>query len=169
MYEQFTEPCRQLMRNANEEAIGIQSRYISSGHLLLALASFDSDPMAELLRSFGVTPEQTRAEVIRLLKAEKAVQPESPQMKRVVEYMMEVARRFSHDHVGTEHLLLGLLHDRNDLAARALEAMGIDIDGLRDQVLARMTPASAEAIRHKIAIEGRLSDHPEVRRTQTAD
>jgi ATP-dependent Clp protease ATP-binding subunit ClpA len=161
MYDQFTEPCRQLIQRANQEAIGMKSRYISSGHLLLALVAA-ADPIAELVRSFGVREERTRKEVRRLLEEQRGIEPEIPQMKNVVEHMMDVARRFNHEHVGTEHLLVGLLYDRNDLAARALDAIGVDISGLRNQVLARMTPASAEEIRRKIVVESQLSNHPEV-------
>ncbi len=139
-----------------------QSRYISSGHLLIALADAGSDPTAELLRSFGAQPETIRAEVVRLLKTEVPDLPETPQLMSVVGQMLEVARGLNHEYVDTEHLLVGLLHDRNCLALRALEAAGVVTDNLRDEVLRRMVPGSAEAVKHRMAVEARLSDHPDV-------
>lgn len=162
MYESFTDGCRQVMRNANHEATLTCSRFISSGHVLVALTDAASDPTAELLRSFGVQPEETRKTVSRLLKTEKRDLPESPHLMQVVGYMLEAAKRLNHEHIGTEHLLYGLLHDRDEIAARALEALGVDIDGLEAEVLRRLPPGSPEAVARKKAVEERFATHPEV-------
>ena len=164
MYELFTDTCRQVMQKANQEAMLTRSQYISSGHVLVALTDADSDPTAELLSSFGAESKKTRAVVSRLLKTEDRDLSESPHMKQVVGYMLETARRLNHEYVGTEHLLFGLLQDRNCIAVRALEAVGLDIDGLQAEVSQRMPAGSPEAIALKKAIEKRFGSHPEVLR-----
>jgi ATP-dependent Clp protease ATP-binding subunit ClpA len=163
MYELFTDTCKQVIRKANEEATLSHSQFISSGHVLVALTDAGADPMAELLRSFGAEPRETRSAVGRLLKTEKRDLPKSPHFKQVVGYMLETARRLDHDHVGTEHLLLGLLHDRDGIAVRALEVVGVDIDGLQAELSQRMPPASPEMIAHR-ALEERFKGHPDVLR-----
>jgi ATP-dependent Clp protease ATP-binding subunit ClpC len=55
--------------------------------------------------------------------------------RRVVVLAQEEARMLSHNYIGTEHLLLGLIHEGEGVAARALEALGIRIGPVREQVV----------------------------------
>jgi hypothetical protein len=55
--------------------------------------------------------------------------------RRVVVLAQEEARMHGRDHIGTEHLLLGLLHEGRGVAAQALQSLGIDLDEVRRQVL----------------------------------
>jgi hypothetical protein len=57
------------------------------------------------------------------------------QSRRVVVLAQEEARMLDHNYIGTEHLLLGLLHEGRGSAARALEAMDVTLQGVRDQVI----------------------------------
>jgi ATP-dependent Clp protease ATP-binding subunit ClpC len=54
--------------------------------------------------------------------------------RRVVALAQDEATLLSHNYVGTEHLLLGLLHEGHGIAARALESAGISLDVVRQQV-----------------------------------
>ena len=54
--------------------------------------------------------------------------------RRVVVLAQEEARMLNHAHIGTEHLLLGLVHEGQGVAARALEALGISLEGVRREV-----------------------------------
>jgi hypothetical protein len=54
--------------------------------------------------------------------------------RRVVVLAQEEARMLEHGYIGTEHLLLGLIHEGDGVAAKALEAMGINLDAVREQV-----------------------------------
>lgn len=118
-FTRIDEQSSRLIQAANQESIRIQSQHLSSGHLLLALLDAKSDNAAELLRSFGVEPQRIRAEVVRLLAAEDDASNESPRMVSVVSHMLDVATSLAHEFAGPEHLLLGLLHDRNNVAVRS--------------------------------------------------
>src|SRR6201985_1541388 len=54
--------------------------------------------------------------------------------RRVVVLAQEEARMLNHGYIGTEHLLLGLVHEGDGVAAKALEAMGISLEAVREQV-----------------------------------
>ena len=54
--------------------------------------------------------------------------------RRVVVLAQEEARRLNHNYIGTEHILLGLIHEGEGVAARALESLGISLDAVRQQV-----------------------------------
>ena len=59
----------------------------------------------------------------------------SDDARRVVVLAQEEARLLSHDHIGTEHLLLGLLAERDGMAAEVLRSLDVDLDDARAQVL----------------------------------
>ena len=54
--------------------------------------------------------------------------------RRVIVLAQEEARMLNHDYIGTEHLLLGLIHEGEGVAAKALESLGISLDAVRQQV-----------------------------------
>ena len=55
--------------------------------------------------------------------------------RRVVVLAQEEARLLNHNYIGTEHILLGLIHEGEGVAARALESLGINLDGVRHEVV----------------------------------
>jgi ATP-dependent Clp protease ATP-binding subunit ClpC len=58
----------------------------------------------------------------------------SDRARRVVVLSQEEARLLDHNHIGTEHILLGLVHEGEGVAARALESLGIRLDAVRREV-----------------------------------
>lgn len=58
--------------------------------------------------------------------------------RRVVVLAQEASRDLHHDYIGTEHLLLGLLHEFEGPAARALRSLGLDLEGARAEVVERI-------------------------------
>ena len=58
----------------------------------------------------------------------------SDRARRVVVLAQEEARMLDHNYIGTEHILLGLVHEGEGVAAKALESLGISLDVVRQQV-----------------------------------
>jgi ATP-dependent Clp protease ATP-binding subunit ClpA len=58
----------------------------------------------------------------------------SDRARRVVVLSQEEARLLNHDYIGTEHILLGLIHEGDGVAAKALESLGIGLEAVRHQV-----------------------------------
>ena len=54
--------------------------------------------------------------------------------RRVVVLAQEEAKMLNHNYIGTEHILLGLIHEGEGVAAKALESLGISLDAVREQV-----------------------------------
>jgi ATP-dependent Clp protease ATP-binding subunit ClpC len=54
--------------------------------------------------------------------------------RRVVVLAQEEARMLNHNYIGTEHILLGLIHEGEGVAAKALESMNISLEAVREQV-----------------------------------
>src|SRR5919202_1984540 len=58
--------------------------------------------------------------------------------RRVVVLAQEEARMLNHNYIGTEHILLGLIHEGEGVAAKALESLGISLEGVAAQVLVKL-------------------------------
>src|SRR5690625_5633525 len=54
--------------------------------------------------------------------------------RRVVVLAQDEARLLNHNYIGTEHILLGLIHEAEGVGAKALEALGVTLDAVREQV-----------------------------------
>ena len=54
--------------------------------------------------------------------------------RRVVVLAQEEARMLNHNYIGTEHILLGLIHEGEGVAAKSLESLGVSLESVRSQV-----------------------------------
>ena len=128
------------MALANQEAQRFNHEYIGTEHILLGLVKEGSGVGANVLKNLGVDLAKVRMEVEKLVKAGPDMVtmgklPQTPRAKKVVEYAIEEARNLTHNYVGTEHLLLGLLREHDGMAATVLTNLGLKLDEVRDEVL----------------------------------
>ena len=63
--------------------------------------------------------------------------------RRVLVLAQEEARLLNHNFIGTEHILLGLIHEGEGVAAKALESLGISLEGVREKVEETIGPAGS--------------------------
>ena len=157
MFERFTERARKVMALANQEAQRFNHEYIGTEHVLLGLIKEGSGVGANVLRNLGVDLPKVRMEIEKLVKpgpdmVTMGKLPQTPRAKKVVEYSIEEARNLSHNYVGTEHLLLGLLREHDGVAAQVLMNLGLKLEEVRAEVLsllgAGLEPAGAAGIGH---------------------
>ena len=50
--------------------------------------------------------------------------------RKVMQLANQEAQRFNHEYIGTEHILLGLIHENEGVGAKALEALGVTLDAI---------------------------------------
>ena len=136
MYERFTDRARKVMMLANQEAQRFNHEYIGTEHLLLGLIKEGSGIAAHVLEQFDIDLRKVRLEVEKLIQqgpdmVTMGKLPHTPRVKKVVEYSMEEARLLNDNHVGTEHLLLGLLRESEGVAAQVLVNLGLQLDEVR--------------------------------------
>src|SRR5258707_2001605 len=67
--------------------------------------------------------------------------------RRVVVLAQEEARMLNHNYIGTEHILLGLIHEGEGVAAKALESLGISLEAVREKVEETIGPAGSSTTR----------------------
>jgi len=146
MFERYTEKARRVIFFARYEASQFGSPYIETEHLLLGLLREDKALTNRFLRSHA-SVESIRKQIeahttIREKVSTSVDLPLSNECKRVLAYAAEEAERLGHKHIGTEHLLLGLLREEKSFAAEILQERGLKLAGIREE-LARVTQEKA--------------------------
>src|SRR5438445_3757855 len=145
MFERYTEKARRVIFFARYEASQFGAPAIEPEHLLLGLMREDQTLTGRFFPRAQVSIESIRKEIEgRTRLAEKistSVElPLAPETKRVLHYAHEESDRLQHRHIGTEHLLLGLLREERSMAAEILYERGLRLNAVRDEI-ARQTGA----------------------------
>jgi ATP-dependent Clp protease ATP-binding subunit ClpC len=138
MFERFTERARAAIALAQEEARGLDHRSVGTEHLLLGLLRQDQGAAAQALQASGLWLDKARTVVVAVHTDAEETDgqiPFTPGAKRVLERSLREAVRLSHNYVGTEHLLLGLLREPEATGYRALVDMGADPTEVRAVLL----------------------------------
>src|SRR5436853_6342820 len=152
MFERYTEKARRVIFFARYEASQFGSPYIETEHLLLGLLREDKALTNRFLRSHA-SVESIRKQIeghttIREKVSTSVDLPLSNECKRVLAYAAEEAERLSHKHIGTEHLLLGLLREEKCFAAEILHERGLRLSSIREE-LARSSQEKAAPQRQR--------------------
>ena len=140
MFERFTDRARKVMALANQEAQRFNHEYIGTEHILLGLIKEGTGVGATVLKKMNVDLRKVRLEVEKMVKSGPEMVPmgklpHTPRAKKVIEYAIEEARNLNYNYVGTEHLLLGLLREREGIAAKVLMNLGLKLEQVREEVL----------------------------------
>jgi len=139
MFERFTEGARRAVVLAQDEARRLNHPYIGTEHLLLGLLREGRGIAAAALADLGISLDAVRRQVAEAIghgaESPGSHLPFTPPAKKAIEQSFEEALRLQHDHLGTEHILLGLLQDSGDTAVQVLVGLGTDADLVRQRVL----------------------------------
>jgi ATP-dependent Clp protease ATP-binding subunit ClpC len=139
-FSKFTERARKVILLAKDEAKKLNHDYIGTEHILLGLIKEGEGVAAAVLSSLGLEADAIRDEIEKLVQAGVGIDqpgdiPFTPKAKKVIELAMDEAKMLGHNYIGTEHLLLGLIREGEGIAAQVLLNMGLDLKGVRDEVL----------------------------------
>ncbi len=140
MYQsRLTARAQEAIRMAHQAAAELGHGYVGSEHLLLGLLEEGQGVAANALTQTGLQSTALRAKLIEAVgQGEPDAQPVqgmTPRSKRIIEVGMGEAARFGHNYVGTEHLLIGILHESDSIACSLLTGMGIDLRRLYADIL----------------------------------
>ncbi len=139
MFERYTEKARRVIFFARYEASQFGSPYIETEHLLLGLLREDKALTNRFLRSPHTSIESIRKQIegrttVREKVSTSVDLPLSQECKRVLACAAEEAERLAHKHIGTEHLLLGLLREEKSFAAEILHERGLRLSTIREEL-----------------------------------
>ena len=142
----FTEKAREAITQAHHVACQMGHGYIGSEHLLLGLIKEGTGVAAKELEKAGVTYKGVVDEVSRIIGTGVAVSedtdlPLTPRTKRILEMSSFEARRLGHSYIGTEHILMAIIHDGDGVGARILKSLNINTGSFYNNIVASIDGA----------------------------
>jgi ATP-dependent Clp protease ATP-binding subunit ClpC len=139
-FDRFTERGRQALLMAQEEARRLRHTFVGTEHVLLGILRMPEGVAIQVLEALGVAPGELRA----ALEAQTAAPGDrellgevglTQRVKKSLDLAVVEAQRMGHHYIGTEHLLLGMIAEREGIAAGVLAAMGVTLDQARLRTL----------------------------------
>jgi ATP-dependent Clp protease ATP-binding subunit ClpC len=122
-----------VLATAREEAARLHHEYVGGEHLLLGLLKYDAEPVDALL---SVNRQSLIKGIENVIKQGNAAStglaslPYTSRAKHALDLAGQTASELKDQHVGPEHLLIGLLKDKKGIAAQVLMEAGLTVDGL---------------------------------------
>ena len=166
MFERFTDRARHAVVLAQDEARRLDHDHIGTEHVLLGLLGEPDSIAGRVLGQLGITLAAARADVEQLVGRGDGAPgghiPFTPRAKKVLELSLREALAFGHNHIGTEHILLGIAREGDGVAMAVLEARGATGSNIRTLVQAAVSKAAGAT-----AAAARVGDDD--RRTPGAD
>jgi len=136
----FNDEFRTALAHARQEARLLNHEYVGGEHMLLALLRETDSVAAQVLKSFAIDVNQTREVLLGVLHKGTSASfaadlPYTSRGKRTLELAMIQSREWKHSHTGPEHLLIGLLREKNGIAGEVLAEAGVTLEGAQSQTL----------------------------------
>lgn len=137
--ERFTPRARAIITATQDEARSAGHDYLGTEHIVLGLLSQPKGLAAAFIAT-KATSQQVRTAMAEVLGPRTDTVPEeipyTPRGRKSLELSLQEAQRLGHDHVGTEHILLGVLAERHGVGAQVLVGLGIDRRGVEEWLAA---------------------------------
>lgn len=139
MFDRFTDRARKVLQLASQEAMRLGHDHVGTEHLLLGIVKESSGLAAIVMEQFRVNLSQVRQQVEKLTHgpspATTSKLRQTDRYTRVIQHATDEANALSHNYVGTEHLLLGLLQEPEGTATRVLNGLNLKLEDVRNAVL----------------------------------
>jgi ATP-dependent Clp protease ATP-binding subunit ClpC len=141
MFDLFTDRARKVVAYSNLEAQRLCHEIIDTEHVLLAFVKEGHGEGAYSLRKLRVKLRTVQAEVDKLVPSGpprswlgKPRRAHTARVQRVYEYAIEESRTLHHNSVGTGHILIGLIRERDGVAGQVLRNLGLTPELVREEV-----------------------------------
>lgn len=140
MAKRFTENAQKIILIAQEEAKRLNHDYVGTEHILLGLSAIEGTVSNKILSNLGVTFRKVRQEIEKMVGVGDTIMllgeiPFTPRAKKVLEFSVEESQMLGNEHIGTEHILLGLIREEEGMAGKILSNLGLNLDLVRDTIL----------------------------------
>lgn len=139
MSNNFTTKAENALNRSVRVAEEMGHTYIGSEHVLIALSEDETCCASVLLRKIKITPEKIKSAVKEMsgVGAVSALTSKdtTPRCRRILESSYKIAKKYSSDKIGTEHILLALLEERESVASKILTKIEADLISLKDDVV----------------------------------
>jgi ATP-dependent Clp protease ATP-binding subunit ClpA len=143
VFERFTDQARRVVVLAQEESRLLGHEHIGSHHLLLGLIREGEGDAAQALTAADVTLDGARRQVEHMVgrggsQLRSGHIPFTPGAKKALELSLRESLQLGHDDIGTEHVLLGLLHGDDPIVGQVLTGLDTDAAAVERHVAERL-------------------------------
>ncbi len=139
MFERFTDRAIAVIIAAQEESRRLGQSSVGTEEILLGLLVEGASPAARVLKEFGLTLPQTRAQVEKLVGQGSgpvpAEVPFTPRTRQLFEQALQEARQLDQSFVAPEHLLLSLTRDQESAALQVLSELEVEPSKVRSRLI----------------------------------
>ena len=138
MQGKFTNKAQEVLKRAQEAALKLGNKYVGTEHILLGLTLVSDSVAAKALESQGVTYHQVMDKIQSMTGGTSAYYIPAdftPRAKRVVESSVQEAFRMGTGYVGTEHILIALIRENDNIAVRIMVSMDLNLQRLYDDIM----------------------------------
>lgn len=133
-----------IVKLANEIAHEVDLEYVGTEHVLLAIIRHGGGLGAAVLQQFGVDEAKAQQAIEEIVMRDKEDTwvfgrlPGSPHFRNVMAVAINAARQLDASKIGSEHLLLALLAERNSTGQRALQHLGVTRKAAEEEILRQL-------------------------------
>src|SRR3989338_5940087 len=132
MFDRFTDKVMAVISRARMHEQNLRHDFIGTEHIFLGLLDQENSRACAVIQSFGLQKDAIRKEITKnivigpeLTGFGSGVLPFTPRTKKVLDFAREYANDCGHNHIGTCHLLYGLIRENDGVAAQILTDLGI--------------------------------------------
>ncbi len=147
MQGRFTKKAQDVLTRAQEAALKLGNKYVGTEHILLGLTLAQESVAAKALEGQSVTYHQVMEQIVAAHRAEKTFflpADFTPRAKRVVESSVREAVRMNTGYVGTEHILVALIRENDNLAVKILVGLGVNLQRLYEDIMLMLGESEAQ-------------------------
>ncbi len=137
-FAKFTEGAKNALKHAEKKARELGHNYVGTEHLLLGLINEKEGAAANLLNLSGVSEEAVTQNVLSLIGKGDFVFTQSfgytPRSKKILELAVTFSKQLGQSYVGTEHILMALIREKEGVAFKILTDLGTDLTELESGI-----------------------------------
>ena len=139
MMYKFTNRAEKAIQLSSKIAAALGHNYIGTEHLLYGLVEENTGIASKVLQNQGMTSVKILEEIEELIgKSEESIEEPSgftPRTKKVIENAFLEAKKMGNEHIGTEHLLIGIMVEGDSVAVRIMMDVGINPQKLYNEIV----------------------------------
>ena len=137
MIYKFTNKAKKVIEIANDISVEFGHNYIGTEHILYGLVKEGEGIAAKVLNNKGITDEKVKVKIEEILGIGRDIKETlgfTPRTKRVLENAFLEAKRIGYNYIGTEHLLLAIMKERDCVAVRIITELNVEISKIYNEI-----------------------------------
>ena len=140
----FTQKAQEALRSAHATACELGHGYIGTEHILAGLCSDESALAGKLLSQKDITYDIVKEKIIEFMGKKEEIAKSTqlmmtPRTKRIIELSFAEARKMAHNYIGTEHMLLAIIREGENVAVKILSELGLELATFYAEIMATLS------------------------------